>query len=305
MFDGDCENYGFDVTNHDAVTHTVTLTIGNTAQPSVIIQPGQTTHLPLDPATEAATQVTLTDSDGTLIADVVVRFCTETVNTSVTIKANTSYTLRQIIPVAAPPAPQHGTVVRAGENFDSLRYTPDPCFSGTDSFGWEDVIVAAKGTVAVHVLAGPCNVTVRRSATDCVHREVQYTASNPYVLPARIVAQGSSGPSDTEQFTVPAHTTTVIWRVSFDPHHPDSERFTFSLADPSVHLFTDSVAFPCPASAAAPSSSATPAPPAAPAPASLAGTGTAAALPIGVGIGALACGAGLTILGARRRRSRG
>jgi hypothetical protein len=300
VFDGDCDNYGFDVTNHDSVARTVTLTVGNTAQPSVVIQPGQTTHLPLDPATEAATQVMLTDSDGTVIADIVVRFCTETVNTSVTINANTSYTLRQIAPVAAPPAPQHGTVVRSGKNFDSLRYTPDPCFSGIDSFGWEDIIVAARGTVTVHVLPGPCNVTVRRSATDCAHREVQYTASNPYTLPARIVVQGSSGPSDTEHFTVPAHTTTVIWRVSFDPHRADSERFTFSLGDPAVHLFTDSVAFPCPASAPPPSSSAAPA-----APASLAGTGTATALPLGVGIGALACGAGLTILGARRRRPRG
>jgi hypothetical protein len=133
VFDGNCENYGFDVTNHDSVAHTVTLTVGNTAQPPVVIQPGQTTHVPLDPSTEAATQVTLTDSDGTVIADLVVRFCIETVNTSVTIKANTGYTLKQIRPIAAPPAPQHGTVVRAGKNLDSLRYTPDSCFSGIDS----------------------------------------------------------------------------------------------------------------------------------------------------------------------------
>jgi hypothetical protein len=103
--------------------------------------------------------------------------------------------------------------------------------------------------------------------------------------------QGSSGPSDTHQVTLPAHATVVILQVSFDPHHADSERFTLSLADPVVHLLTDSVSFPCAVRVAAESAAPVSALPA---------MGPDVVWPLAIGI---AAGPGLLVLAARRRRA--
>jgi len=299
-FDYNCATYGFDVTNGDSVPHTVTMTVGTTAGDPVVVDPGKTEHLALATSTEPTTEVTVTD-DGDTIADVVVRFCTATVNTTVTIKANTSYTLRdEIAPGVAPPAPQHGTVVRAGEYMDSLRYTPNPCFSGTDSFGWHDAIAADKGVVTVHVLPGSCNVTVRRSSTNCGARSVAYTATNPYALPVRIEVDGRNGPSDTRRFTVPAHTTRVIWHVALDPTRPQTETFTFHIAETGRVLRTDTVEFPC-ASISTHRSGSTSAPDQH---AGLADTGAPATMSAAIGGGGLVLlGVGLTLAGTRRRRA--
>jgi hypothetical protein len=299
-FDYNCATYGFDVTNGDSVPHTVTMTVGNTPGDPVVVDPGQTEHLALATSTDPATEVTVTDSDGTVIADTIVRFCTDTENTTVTIKANTSYTLRQIAPGVAPPAPQHGTVVRAGKYMDSLRYTPNPCFSGTDSFGWHDAIAAAKGVVTVHVLSGSCKVTVRRSSTDCAARSVAYTATNPYALPVRLEVDGRNGPSDTRKFTVPAHTTRVIWHVALDPTHPQTETFTFRIAETGRVLRTDTVEFPC-ASTSTHGSGTTSAPDQH---FGLADTGAPATMSAAIGGGGLVLlGVGLTLAGTRRRRA--
>src|SRR5882762_10057039 len=108
VLDGDCDNYGYDVTNHDTVPHTVTMTVGGTAGAPVVVDSGQTKHLALDPNTEPATAVQITDSDGTVIADDVLRFCVTTDDITATIKANTSYTLdlgSPASPVIEAPAP--------------------------------------------------------------------------------------------------------------------------------------------------------------------------------------------------------
>jgi hypothetical protein len=299
-FDDNCATYGFDVTNGDSLPHTVTMTVGTTAGDPVVVDPGQTEHLALATSTDPATEVEITDSDGTVIADDIVRFCTSTSNTSVTIKANTSYTLREIDPVLAPPAPMHGTVVRAGEYRDSLSYTPNPCFSGTDSFGWHDSIAAAKGVVTVHVLPGSCKVTVRRSSTDCAARSVAYTATNPYALPVRVDVDGRNGPSDTRKFTVPAHTTRVIWHAALDPTRSQTETFTFHIAETGRVLRTDTVEFPC-ASTSTHGSGSTSAPDQH---AGLADTGAPATMSAAVGGAALVMlGVALTLAGTRRRRA--
>jgi len=299
-FDDNCATYGFDVTNGDSVPHTVTMTVGTTAGDPVVVDPGRTEHLALATSTDPATEVEITDSDGTVIADDIVRFCTSTRNTSVTIKANTSYTLREIDPVLAPPAPMHGTVVRAGEYTDSLRYTPNPCFAGTDSFGWHDSIAAAKGVVTVHVLSGSCKVTVRRSSTDCAARSVAYTATNPYALPVRIEVDGRNGPSATREFTVPAHTTRVSWHAALDPTHPQTETFTFHIAETGRVLRTDTVEFPC-ASTSTHGSGSTSAPDQHD---GLADTGAPATMSAAVGGAALVMlGVALTLAGTRRRRA--
>jgi len=141
------------------------------------------------------------------------------------------------------------------------------------------------GVVTVTVLPGPCHVSVRRSSTDCATRTVTYTAANPFAVPARIIESGANGPSGVRTFVVPAHTTKVIFQFSADPTNPSTERFTFALADPRTTLFTDSVAFPCPAPADSGPQ--------------LAVTGTAFGR-AGWGAGAIAGGLLLTWLGRRR-----
>jgi hypothetical protein len=156
------------------------------------------------------------------------------------------------------------------------RYTPNPCFSGTDTFGYSDSVLAQTGVVTVHILPGACNVAVRRSATDCPHRTVTYTATNPYGLPVRLEVAGQNGPSDTREFT-------------------------FRIAETGHALRTDTVHFPCPAppahgAAGSGSTSSTP-------PGGLANTGTPTAESAAVGVGAVVLGLGLTLAGTRRRRA--
>jgi hypothetical protein len=294
-FDSRCANYGFDVTNHDTVAHTVILTVGSTQEPPVVIQPGQTQHVALAEDTEPATEVTLTDPAVGTLADVVVRFCIVIANETVTIKANTSYTKVIIGGGPMAPKPRHGTVTRTSTHTgDALRYTPDPCFSGVDKFGYNDVIGATQGVVTVKVLPGACNVTVRRSATDCGARSVTYSATNPYSLPATIQVVAKNAPGGTEEFVVPAHSTKDIRTVHFDVHHADSQIFTFSLVDPVRKLFADQVVFPCPVSST--SSGGLPA---------IANTGSPVSEQLSVGVAALVVGLSLSIAGTRRRRGGG
>jgi hypothetical protein len=292
-FDSYCANYGFDVTNHDTVAHTVTLTVGSTQEPPVVIQPGQTQHVPLAENTEPATEVTLTDPAVGTLADVVVRFCIVIANETVTIKANTSYTKVLVGGGPMAPKPRHGTVTATSTHTgEALRYTPDPCFSGVDKFGYNDFIAAAQGVVTVKVLPGACNVKVRRSATDCAGRSVTYSATNPYSVPATIQAVAKNAPGGTEEFVVRAHSTKDIRMVHFDLRHAESQTFTFSLVDPVRKLFADQVSFPCPV----PSTSSGP---------SIANTGSPVSRQLGLGVAALVLGLGLSIAGTRRRRGRG
>jgi len=227
VLDGDCDNYGYDVTNHDTAPHTVTMTVGGTAGAPVVLDPGQTKHLALDPNVEPATEVKITDSDGTVIADGVTRFCTTTTNRDVTINANTTYTLTGEAPRVVDPKPQHGTAVVVGKGPQDIRYTPDPCFAGTDRFGYDDFVLADQGTVTVHVKPGACKVTVRRTATDCAKRRVIESATNPYSLPVTVVVQGPSGPSDTETALVPAHSTRVVLFVTYLPTDAVADKYLF------------------------------------------------------------------------------
>jgi hypothetical protein len=254
----------------------------------VSVPAGATVHIPLDPATPADTEVTLTDTtNSNVLVDEVVRFCILVNNISVTIKAGATYTLTNLLSNGST-RPLHGTTVRIG--YTAIRYTPIPCFSGTDHFSYTDFIQAVEGVVTVTVLPGSCRVTVSRTATDCASRSVVYTATNPYALPATIREAGPNGPSNVTDFVVPAHTTKVIHRLTFDPTHPNSEPLSFRLLDPLVTLFTDTVVFPCPAGAGG-------------AQVPLAATGPAVAGQLGWGAGAVTLGVLLTWLG--RRRSAG
>ncbi len=249
-FDPYCANYGFDVTNHDTVPHTVALVVGTTQEPPIVVQPGQTVHLALAENTEPATEVSVVDSV------------------------------------------RHGTVTTTSVSTGvALRYTPDPCFAGVDKFGFNDVEGAAEGVVTVRVLPGACNVTVRRSATDCDARSVTYSATNPYSLPATIQSVARNGAGGTKEFIVPADSTKDIRTVHFDLRHPDSRNYTFSLVDPALKLFTDQVSFPCPVASTL-SGPAT------------ANTGSPVSPQLGLGVAALILGLGLTVAGTCWRRGR-
>ncbi len=291
-FDPYCANYGFDVTNHDTVPHTVALVVGTTQEPPIVVQPGQTVHLALAENTEPATEVSVVDSVLGSLADLVVRFCIDIVNETVTIKANTSYTRLLVGGGPMAPKPRHGTVTTTSVSTGvALRYTPDPCFSGVDKFGFNDVEGAAEGVVTVRVLPGACNVTVRRSATDCDARSVTYSATNPYSLPATIQYVARNGAGGTKEFIVPADSTKDIRTVHFDLRHPDSRNYTFSLVDPALKLFTDQVSFPCPVASTL-SGPAT------------ANTGSPVSPQLGLGVAALILGLGLTVAGTCWRRGR-
>ncbi|MEP7177827.1 MAG: hypothetical protein ABI775_01945 [Pseudonocardiales bacterium] len=281
----ECATYGFDVTNTTAVAHTVTLSLDGTAQAPVSVPAGATVHVPLATNTFPAVHVVLTDADGTVLGDFITRFCHQVVNLSVTIKGGTSYLLDGVGAFPVPPLPTHGHAVAIRGTGD-VQYTPDPCFAGTDRFGFSDFIESRDGVVTVTVLPAPCRIPVRRTSTDCA--TVIYTASNPYALPVNLLASSSNGPSDLRHFTVPAHTTKEILRLTADPIHASTEHLSFTIVDPLITLLTDTVTFPC--STAAGSGP------------QLAATGSASGQRVGWAAGAIAGGALLTWLGRRRVR---
>ena len=157
-----CTDYGFDVTNPNSVAHIVTLTLNGTAGAPLIVPAGGTVHIPLLESTQPATPYVLTDADGTELANGVLRFCLGVFNYSVTIREGTSYTLTHLASYGTmAPAPAHGTVVilNHGDPFGTgagLRYTPDPCFVGTDRFGYQDFVGSSQGVVTVTVTPGTC-----------------------------------------------------------------------------------------------------------------------------------------------------
>ncbi|MEP7177828.1 MAG: hypothetical protein ABI775_01950 [Pseudonocardiales bacterium] len=289
-FDVFCANYGFDVVNTTAVAHSVTLSVNGTAQQPVVVAAGATGHVPLATNTQPASNVVLADADGTVLGQLVVRFCTQVINRSVTIKAGTSYTLADQAPdptVLMAPTPIHGTAVRINGG-TAIRYTPDPCFAGTDRFGYDNSVEQVQGVITVTVLPGPCPVSVQRTATNCAARTVGYTVANSSAQPVELVETGGSGSSAVRHFVVPAHATQAIVQVSGDPGRPSTERFTFSIVDPLITLLTDTVTFPCPAAAGSGPQ--------------LAATGSASGQQVGWAAGAIAAGALLTWLGRRRVR---
>jgi len=86
-FDGRCSNYGLDVANTTAIPQSVILTVGGTAQAPVVVAAGATVHIPLSTSTQPATTVVLTDTDGGILFQTVVRFCAAIFNISATINA--------------------------------------------------------------------------------------------------------------------------------------------------------------------------------------------------------------------------
>jgi hypothetical protein len=241
-FEPYCDGYGFDVSNGTAVAHTVTLTPGGAV---VIIDPGATVHIPLDVNT-AGDEVILTDTtDDIVLWDKVVRFCIAVVDHSVTIKANTSYTLNTMGGLRAAPSPSHGRVEFSANHSGTLTYTPDPCFAGVDRFGYTDFITSEEGTVTVTVQVGTCRLTVMRSALDCTSRTVSYKASNPYALPARMVWNGDRS-AHNGAAVVAAHASVSLVTLNYGSgSRPD--RVTFRVGETSQILLADHISFPCPA----------------------------------------------------------
>src|SRR5262249_5740347 len=114
-FNGFCgPDFGWDVTNHSAVTHTVHIEVNFTqVGAAVTVAPGATARVPLSDNTEAGSEVQLLDETGAVIDSFFpgTAVCTAVDNISATIRANTSYTVgpfRIIAPM--PPSPEHGVV---------------------------------------------------------------------------------------------------------------------------------------------------------------------------------------------------
>jgi len=285
-FDNRCSNYGWDVANTTAVAHSLTLVVaGSPVGGPAAIAPGATVHVGLDQNTPPATEVEL-DSDGGTLDRLVVRFCTSVTDISATIGAASVYTKGNFIaPATTAPHPKHGvvtTIALTRPQQVAIRYAPDPCFAGTDSFGYSDFILAVQGVISVTVLPGPCRVTVRRSAIDCATGTAEYSATNPYPLPAHIVAFNSAanaGP--VKDLIVPAHGTAVIDRVTLDVNRPVTARLSFTVRNTKNAAFTDNPVFPCASATDRPS-------------ATLAETGSASRQLAGFGAASVVIGAILT-----------
>ncbi len=161
-----------------------------------------------------------------------------------------------------------------------LRYSPDPCFAGTDSFGYNDFIQAVQGVITVTVLPGACRIAVHRSATNCTTNTVSYTASNPYSLPAHLIESHSATPGASRDLVLPAHRTMVISTVTLAQPTTHAQ-VSFAVRDTTHTVLTDEITFPCP-------------PPASPSQSPLAATGAAPTQLAAFGAAAIAIGAILT-----------
>ena len=282
-FNGFCSDYGWDVTNTTAEAVTVHAEVnGVSAGDSVVVPPGTTVHVPLDTNTEPGSTVQLVDAHDDVISSLVVRFCIAVENLSVTIAAGATYTNPDLISVSLmPPRARHGVVTtETGPGGVLLRYTPDPCFAGTDSFGYNDFIQAVQGVITVTVLPGACGITVHRSATNCATNTVSYTASNPYSLPAHLIESNSATPGASKDLVLPAHHTMVISTVTLAQPTTHAQ-VSFTVRDTTHTVLTDEITFPCP-------------PPAGPSQSSLAATGAAPRQLAAFGAAAIAIGAILT-----------
>jgi hypothetical protein len=289
-----CSDYGWDVTNTTAEAVTVHVEVhGVQVGDAVVVPTGATVHVPLDPQTPPATTVALVDAIGTVISSREVRFCIVVDNISVTIAAGTTYTKDDLVVAAVmPPRPRHG-VVTTGQTSHAgfLRYTPDPCFAGTDSFGYRDFIDAVQGVITVTVLPGACRITVHRSATDCATNTVGYTASNPYSLPAHLIESNSATPGTSKDLVLPAHHIMVISTVTLTQATTHAQ-VSFSVRDTTHTVLTDEITFPCP-------------PPTSPSESPLAATGAAPTQIAAFGAGAVAIGVILTWMVRPRRVTTG
>jgi hypothetical protein len=299
-FNNFCSHFGFDVTNGTAVAHTVHILVnfGNTlVGPPVVVPAGATVHVPLAENTEPASEVQLVDENGGVISSLVIRFCTDIVNFSATIAAGATYTKDGFAsPSLIAPSAQHGVVtgLRVSPNVfgEALRYTPNPCFAGTDRFGYSDFVPSQQGVITVTVLPGPCRISVHRSTTDCATSTVTYTATNPYSLPAHLIMSNSTTPGADKDLVLSVHHTTVIATVSF-AHPATAAQVTFAVRDSTHTVLTDHVTFPCPSPTPSSQSG------------SLAATGAAPAQLAGFGAAAVALGTLITYLvRARKPRTR-
>lgn len=239
VFNPLCSGFGWDVTNTTTTTHTVTVSVdGAPVGAPVDIAPGATVHVALTPPDPTA-QVQLRDTDGTVLNEFSMRFCINVQDRSVTIASDSTWTSSDHMSIQLlPPSPRHGVVTVIQPN--TLRYTPDPCFTGTDAFGYLDSIEALQGTITVTVLPGTCSVTVRRSAIDCANQTATYTAVNPLTVSARIVETLNG---TTRDILVAPKGTTVA-----DAAHATNGaiQVSFRVADATQPALVDTVTFPCP-----------------------------------------------------------
>lgn len=253
-FNNLCTDFGFDVTNGTAVAHTVHIEVNGTqVGAAVTVAPGATAHVPLAADTEPASQVQLVDETGAVISSLLIRFCTAVENISATIAAGAIYTKTGFIsPALVAPDAQHGVVTSIRVSSDvsggALRYTPNPCFAGTDRFGYSDFILSVQGVITVTVLPGTCRVSVHRSTTDCATKTVKYTATNPYSLPAHLIQSNSAGPGTSKDLVVPAHHTMVISTVTLTGATTHTQ-VSFKVRDSTHTVLTDQVSFSCAAPA--------------------------------------------------------
>src|SRR5262249_2278354 len=175
------------------------------------------------------------------------RSCEDIENIAVTIPAGGTYTKDDLMTVQPmPPRPRHGVVTtgRPSPQSDAfIRYPPDPSFAGVGSFGYADYIEVISGVVTVTVRPGACRITVHRSATNSATHTVNYTATNPYSLPAHLIESTSATPGTIKDLLLPAHHTGVISTVTFPPA-TTHVRVSFTVRDTTHTVLTDDITFP-------------------------------------------------------------
>lgn len=247
-FDPHCDHYGFELDNDSIDSNTVTLTLNGVPEPPIELQPGEAFFWYLDQATPAGTEAVLSSTGGQADYDVTLRFCIEHLDHSVTISSNSSYTLQTLGGVTADPKPAHGTVVRSGGYPSVLIYRPDPCFSGTDHFGYQDLVAAEEGTVTVTVRFVDCEVSIKRTNLDCAGRSVSYTATSPYSMPLAVTWTSSRHPGAVSSGTIPAKGKTTLVTFALGAGS-SADRITFRVVGTTRTLFTDDAS--CPAVVAA------------------------------------------------------
>ncbi|MDQ2836356.1 MAG: hypothetical protein M3Y42_07570 [Actinomycetota bacterium] len=139
--------------------------------------------------------------------------------------------------VTADPKPAHGTVVGGAGYPITLIYRPDACFSGTDHFGYQDLIAAEEGTVTVTVRFLDCEVSITRSNLDCTSRSVSYTATSPYSAPLAVTWASSRHSGAVSSGTIPAKGKAKLATFALGAgSSPD--RITFRIAGTTRTLFT-------------------------------------------------------------------
>lgn len=169
-----------------------------------------------------------------------VRYCHATENYSVTTMANTSFLLQGVDNLPVAPFAAHGVITNYPDE-DKTYYTPDPCFSGRDHFGYDEFLDDVDGTVTVTVVPGACGVVVLHGV-DCATGSVIYAAMNPYTLPAKVSWSGKA----TGSVSVPAGKTVTLLKSSTG----GAGRLSFRLPEANQTLLVDDVSSLCPRSQA-------------------------------------------------------